>query len=97
MLVTAKQVDVTIGVKNGGTATEKEILNHIFDPLKRGLRQLIAATAGQDSAFDFISCEVARAHGDEVTMRSDNGETVFTMRLPRGQLKTGSPALLTMP
>ena len=31
----------------------------------------------------YIVREVARAHGGEVTVRSDNGETVFTVSLPR--------------
>jgi signal transduction histidine kinase len=31
----------------------------------------------------YIVREIAQAHGGEVTLRSDNGETVFAVRLPR--------------
>ncbi|MFY9618737.1 MAG: sensor histidine kinase [Pyrinomonadaceae bacterium] len=76
--------DVTIEVKNSGPAIEKENLDHIFDPLRRGL--------GQDNTHDsgaglglglYIVREIAQAHGGEVNVRSDHGETVFDVRLPR--------------
>lgn len=76
--------DVTIEVKNSGPAIEKEILNQIFDPLKRGLGQANRDDSGTGLGLGlYIVREVARAHGGEVTVRSDSGETVFTVRLPR--------------
>jgi signal transduction histidine kinase len=87
VVLTGNEPDVTIEVKNSGPAIEKEVLNQIFDPLKRGLGQ----GDGDDSRAGlglglYIVREVARAHGGEVTVRSDNGETVFTVRMPRRRL-----------
>lgn len=55
-----------------------------FDPLKRGLGQGDRDDSGAGLGLGlYIVREVARAHGGEVTVRSDNGETVFTVSLPR--------------
>jgi signal transduction histidine kinase len=71
-------------VKNRGTTIEKEILNQIFDPLKRGLGQSNRDDSGAGLGLGlYIVREVARAHGGEVTVRSDKEATVFTVRLPR--------------
>jgi signal transduction histidine kinase len=70
-------------VKNSGLAIGKENLDHIFHPLRRGVVQ-----EGDDSEAGlglglYIVREIAKAHGGEVTVRSDHGETVFAVRLPR--------------
>jgi signal transduction histidine kinase len=84
VVLTGDEADVTIEVKNSGPAIEKGILDHIFDPLKRGLRQDNRADNGAGLGLGlYIVREVARAHGGEVTVRSENGETVFAVRLPR--------------
>ena len=84
VVFTGEAADVSIEVKNSGPAIEKENLDHIFDPLRRGL--------GPDNGDDigaglglglYIVREIAQAHGGEVTVRSDHGETVFAVRLPR--------------
>lgn len=85
VVLTGNENDITIEVKNSGPAIEKEILNQIFDPLKRGLGQGDRDDSGAGLGLGlYIVREVARAHGGEVTVRSDNGETLFTVRLPRG-------------
>ncbi len=84
VVLTGDESDVTIEVKNAGPAIEKDILNQIFDPLKRGLGQSNSDENGAGLGLGlFIVREVARAHGGDVTVRSDNAETVFTVRLPR--------------
>ena len=84
VVLTGDEADITIEVKNSGPAIEKEILNQIFDPLKRGLGQGNRDDSGAGLGLGlYIVREVARAHGGEVTVRSDNGETVFAVRLPR--------------
>jgi signal transduction histidine kinase len=84
VVLTGDETDVTIEVKNTGPVIEKEILNQIFDPLKRGLGQGDRDDSGAGLGLGlYIVREVARAHGGEVTVRSDNGETVFTVTLPR--------------
>lgn len=87
VVLTGNETDVTIEVKNSGPAIEKEILDQIFDPLKRGLGQGDGDDSGAGLGLGlYIVREVARAHGGEVTVRSDNGETVFTVRMPRRRL-----------
>lgn len=84
MVLTGDVTDVTIEVKNSGPAIEKEILKQIFDPLKRGVGQSDGDDSGAGLGLGlYIVREVARGHGGEVTVRSDNRETVFTVRLPR--------------
>jgi signal transduction histidine kinase len=84
VLLTSDDVSVTIEVKNSGPAIEKKILKHIFDPLKRGLEQDNRDDAGAGLGLGlYIVREVARAHGGDVTVRSDNEETAFAVKLPR--------------
>ena len=54
-----------------------------FDPLKRGRGQGDRNDRGALGLGLYIVREVARTHEGEVTVRSDNGETVFTVSLPR--------------
>lgn len=83
VVLTRDDTDVTIEVKNRGPAIEKEILKQIFDPLRRGVGQGHRDYSGAGLGLGlYIVREVARAHGGEVTVRSDKGETVFTVRLP---------------
>ena len=84
VVLTGAEADVTIEVKNNGPTIEKETLDQIFDPLKRGLGQ----GKGDDSEPGlglglYIVREIAQAHGGEVNVQSDNAETVFAVRLPR--------------
>ena len=83
VLLARDQNDITFEVKNRGPAIEKANLDRIFDPLKRGLGQVNHDAESGLGLGLYIVREVARAHGGEVTVRSDNGETVFTVRLPR--------------
>ena len=84
VVLTGAEDDVTIEVKNSGPAIEKEVLNQIFDPLKRGLGHGNCDDSGAGLGLGlYIVREVARAHGGEVTVLSDSRETVFTVRLPR--------------
>lgn len=90
VVLTGEKTDVTIEVRNSGPTIAKEFLHEIFDPLKRGgvpsSRNDSGAGLGLGVGLGlglYIVREVARAHGGEVTVRSDNGETVFTVHLPR--------------
>lgn len=66
-----------------GTSIDKEILDQIFDPLKRGLgqRNVLDDEPGLGLGL-YIVREIAHAHGGEVNVQSDNAETVFAVRLP---------------
>ena len=84
VMLTGDEAEITIEVKNGGPPIEKEVLKQIFDPLKRGLGQGNRNDSGAGLGLGlYIVREVARAHGGEVTVQSENGETVFAVRLPR--------------
>lgn len=84
VLLTGDQNDITLEVKNRGPAIEKANLDQIFDPLKRGLRQVKRDDAESGLGLGlFIVREIARSHGGDVTVRSDKEETVFTVKLPR--------------
>ncbi|HEY3582542.1 MAG TPA: sensor histidine kinase [Pyrinomonadaceae bacterium] len=86
--LTGNEAEVVIEVKNSGPVIEKGLFDHIFDPLKRGLNQNDRGDIGPGLGLGlYIVREVARAHGGDVTLRSENGETAFTVRLPRRNKK----------
>ncbi|MGZ8846533.1 MAG: ATP-binding protein [Pyrinomonadaceae bacterium] len=88
VLLTCDEANVTIEVKNSGSAIEKEILKQIFDPLTRGLGQGERDDGGSGLGLGlYIVREVARAHGGDVTVRSDNRETAFAVKLPRRNIE----------
>jgi signal transduction histidine kinase len=80
-----REAGVRLEVANRGPAIEPSTLAQLFEPLRRGV-----AAANQRNATEglglglFIVREIARAHGGEVDVRSDERETVFGVRLPRG-------------
>jgi signal transduction histidine kinase len=86
--VTISLVDekVTLAVHNRGLIPAED-LPVIFDPLSRGLGRI------QDDADKmsmglglYITREIAKAHGGEITVESDAEKgTVFTVSLPRYQ------------
>ena len=75
MVLTGEDADIGIEVVNSGPAIDQSALDRgsvqrhdTYDGLGLGL---------------YIVREVARAHGGEIDVRSDKGETVFAVRLPR--------------
>jgi signal transduction histidine kinase len=83
VLLAGDGTNVTIEVKNRGPAIEKADLDQIFDPLKRGLLRGNLDKGGSGLGLGlYIVREIARAHGGEVTVRSDKEETVFAVNLP---------------
>ena len=84
VVVAGEENEVHFEVRNAGPAIEQSTLDHIFDPLRRGQEH------GNEPSSDgslglglYIAREIATAHGGEITVRSDNEETVFSVRLPR--------------
>ena len=82
VVLTGEEADVGIEVVNSGPAIDQSALDQIFDPLKRGSVQRHDTYDGLGLGL-YIVREVARAHGGEIDVRSDQGETVFAVRLPR--------------
>lgn len=84
VMLTTDKSDICIQVKNSGPAIEQLVVKQMFDPLKRGpvQRNRDKSEIGLGLGL-YIVREVARAHGGEVTVRSDKKETLFTVTLPR--------------
>lgn len=79
-----EEADVRIEVTNSGPTIDPSALGQIFDPLKRGVAQGDRPDARSGLGLGlFIVREIAHAHGGEVEVRSDEGETTFVVRLPR--------------
>ncbi|MDF3083186.1 sensor histidine kinase [Burkholderia sola] len=78
--------DVVVEVGNSGPAIDPRTLDRIFDPLERGEADRSRRT-GDDAGLGlglFIANEIAKAHRGWIDARSDQTETVFAVRLPRG-------------
>ena len=52
VVLTGSETDVTIEVKNSGPTIEKEILNQIFDPLKRDIHAFADSVFGGKADYD---------------------------------------------
>ncbi|KVG61976.1 ATP-binding protein [Burkholderia cenocepacia] len=79
---TGKEVLIEVG--NRGPAIDPVMLDHIFDPLRRGADR--SERTGEDVGLGlglFIASEIAKAHHGRIDARSDQTETVFAVRLPR--------------
>jgi signal transduction histidine kinase len=76
--------EVVFSVHNQGPKIEQAVLAQIFDPLKRGLDdQPVTASDGSMGLGLYIAREIAIAHHGDISAKSDENETVFTVRLPR--------------
>jgi signal transduction histidine kinase len=86
VVVTGNTDEVRIDVKNRGEALDPSSLARIFDPLRRGLDHDHERGHDADGSLGlglYIVREIAKAHGGEINVRSDETETVFSVRLPR--------------
>jgi signal transduction histidine kinase len=79
-----EEADLRVEVTNSGPTIDPSALSQIFDPLKRGVAQGERPDARGGLGLGlFIVREIAHAHGGEVEVRSEEGETTFAVRLPR--------------
>jgi hypothetical protein len=78
-----EDADVHLEVTNSGTPIDPSTLSEMFDPLRRGAAQGDRHERSSLGLGLFIVREIARAHGGEVDVLSDAGETTFAVRLPR--------------
>jgi len=67
-------------VSNGGAGIDQETLRHLFEPLKRATDNRSHPGLGLGL---YIVREIAKGHGGVAEARSDDRETVFSVRLPR--------------
>lgn len=80
-----EEADIRLEVTNSGPPIDPSTLSEIFDPLKRGVARGDWDDRNSLGLGLFIVREVAQAHGGEVKVRSDRGETTFSVRLPRSK------------
>jgi signal transduction histidine kinase len=82
--------EVVFAVRNQGAKIEQSMLAQIFEPLKRGADQeFVSGAEGSMGLGLYIAREITTAHGGAISAKSDDNETVFTVRLPR---LTGKPS-----
>ena len=76
---------VSLEVSNGGSPIEREVLTHLFEPLKRATTN--AGHPGLGLGL-YIVREIAKGHGGIAEARSNERETVFSVQLPRRTLNS---------
>jgi signal transduction histidine kinase len=82
--VTEEPTHVRIEVTNKGPAIDADELLQLFTPLRRGRNGDANAPANGSMGLGlFIVREIARAHGGDATVASENNETVVTVTLSR--------------
>jgi PAS domain S-box-containing protein len=72
---------VEVEVANEGAPIPPEALSRMFEPFERGKRDH-SGRRGLGLGL-FIARAIARAHGGQLSARSEEGRTAFTIRLPR--------------
>jgi signal transduction histidine kinase len=79
-----EEAEVWLEVTNSGPFIDPSARSQLFDPLRRG--------STEDDWHDdsgglglglFIVCEIVHAHGGDIEVRCEGGETTFVVRLPR--------------
>jgi signal transduction histidine kinase len=76
--------EVRFAVHNHGPKIEQSMLAQIFEPLKRGSdNQFVSGSEGSFGLGLYIAREIAMAHHGDISAKSDENETLFTVRLPR--------------
>ena len=73
--------EVVLNVRNGGDGFPREVLSHLFEPFSRPPDEKSRKASGLGLGL-YISREIVRAHGGEITARCDP-DVVVTVRLPR--------------
>ena len=79
-----RESEVIFVVRNRGPRIAPAFLSQIFDPLKRGAEH--EAGSGRDGSLGlglYIARGIATAHGGTITVKSEESETAFEVRLPR--------------
>jgi signal transduction histidine kinase len=75
--------DVVLTVANTGPGMPPEVLAHLFEPFSRPPDERSRKASGLGLGL-YISREIVRGHGGEISARATEGETVVTVKLPRG-------------
>jgi signal transduction histidine kinase len=80
---------IVLSVHNFGEPIPRDLVAHIFEPMRQGRTQTDATSVGLGL---YIACTITEAHGGKLTVESSKERgTLFTLRLPRKQ-RTGQRA-----
>jgi signal transduction histidine kinase len=77
---------ITFMVANHGPVIPLQFMAEMFEPLRRGPSGFASVEPRDDGSLGlglYISREIVLAHGGDIAVRSDDAETVFTVKLPR--------------
>jgi signal transduction histidine kinase len=84
VVLKGEEAEVRFEVINKGPTIDASVVEQIFHPLKRGpTREDVHGNDGGLGLGLYIVNQIVMAHGGEVAVRSERGETVFVVRLPR--------------
>jgi hypothetical protein len=83
LAATAAGEELTLAVRNQGTAIHVNSEALLFEPMMRTATIDLCRPAGSIGLGLYIAREVATAHGGSIGYHSDDSGTVFTVRLPR--------------
>jgi signal transduction histidine kinase len=72
-----------IEVRNQGRTIEPSELKRIFEPLRRSAPDERADSANSLGLGLYIARQVVEGHGGEIAAQSNQGRTVFSVRLPQ--------------
>jgi sigma-B regulation protein RsbU (phosphoserine phosphatase) len=77
------EAEARLTVHNLGPAIQPELLEHIFEPLRRGEHEMKLGSRSVGLGL-YIVQEIAKSHGGRVTVRSSAERgTTFTLSLPQ--------------
>lgn len=82
--VHAVGAEVVVEICNQGDPIPPDLLPSLFEPFRRG-RPREKSASGNLGLGLYIAHQIVLAHGGTLDVRSANGTTTFSMRLPRGQ------------
>jgi signal transduction histidine kinase len=78
------EAEVWFEVSNSGPAIEQSTLDSMFEPLQRGLHnESRHQSEGSLGLGLYIARQIIKMHGGDITVQSNERETVFCVRLPR--------------
>ncbi|HEX7942182.1 MAG TPA: HAMP domain-containing sensor histidine kinase, partial [Gemmatimonadaceae bacterium] len=80
--LTSDHDSVFLAVTNHGPTIPGEALGRLFEPFWQGPRGGATRSRGLGLGL-FIAQQIVQAHGGGITVRSQNHQTTFTVRLPR--------------
>ena len=85
-----EDVVVSLTVRNSGPPLPPEVLPHLFEPFSRPPDEHSRKASGLGLGL-YISREIVRGHGGEISAREAGGEMVVTVRLPRREPPPATP------